>query len=205
VEVVGDVIELSPPERIVFSYGFSCGQPIPPGGSRVTIRLELAGSSTRLHLTHEFAQTAPRDEHVQGWRFQLSLFGNVIANEIHRDAATVIDGWFGAWSIGEEMARKEAFARVSSPDVRLRDRFSLIEGLDDLVAHSAAYQRFFPGIRLDRHGDVRQCQGTALANWVSPSNGGEPRMTGLCCFVLSTDNQIDLVTNFITLSSDAGS
>jgi uncharacterized protein YndB with AHSA1/START domain len=37
VEVSGEVIELVAPERIVFTYGFNRGQPIPLGGSQVTI------------------------------------------------------------------------------------------------------------------------------------------------------------------------
>lgn len=202
VQVVGEVIEVMPPERIVFSYGFASGTPIPPAGSRVAIHLEPIGSSTRLHLSHGFSEQAAREEFIQGWRFQLSLFGNVISNEIHRDAAAVVDGWFSAWAVPEAASRREAFARVASPGVQLRDRFSLIEGLDDLVAHTGAYQRFFPGIRLERRGNVRQCQGSALADWISPSDDGEPRMTGSCCFALTPDNQIDTVTNFITLSSD---
>ena len=40
VEVVGEVIEVAPPSHIVFTYGFVKGAPVPPGGSRVTIRLQ---------------------------------------------------------------------------------------------------------------------------------------------------------------------
>src|SRR6188472_3849348 len=39
VEVGGHVIEVVPPERIVFTYGYVSGTPMPPGDSRVTIRL----------------------------------------------------------------------------------------------------------------------------------------------------------------------
>src|SRR5229473_7603642 len=76
VESLGEVLEVRPPERIAFTYGFASGTPIPPGSSRVTIRLEPDEAGTRLHLLHEFAEAAPRDEHIQGWRFQLSLFSN---------------------------------------------------------------------------------------------------------------------------------
>ena len=38
-EVVGEVVELTAPERLVFTYGFASGAPIPPGSSRVAIRL----------------------------------------------------------------------------------------------------------------------------------------------------------------------
>src|SRR5580700_2941486 len=40
VEVSGEVLEVLAPERIVFTYGYASGTPIPPGGSRVTISLE---------------------------------------------------------------------------------------------------------------------------------------------------------------------
>src|SRR5271170_2241887 len=39
-ETLGEVLEVRPPEMIAFTYGFASGKPIPPGGSRVTIRLE---------------------------------------------------------------------------------------------------------------------------------------------------------------------
>src|ERR1700689_3071664 len=77
VEALGEVLEVVPPERIVFTYGFAPGKPIPAGSSRVTISLEPCEAGTRLHLLHEFPEAAVRDEHVQGWRFQLSLFANI--------------------------------------------------------------------------------------------------------------------------------
>src|SRR6187399_1155616 len=85
VEVVGEVIELTAPSHIVFTYGFLSGKPVAPGESRVTIRLESSARGTRLHLVHEFADAGARDEHVQGWRYQLSLFANVVADEIHSE------------------------------------------------------------------------------------------------------------------------
>jgi uncharacterized protein YndB with AHSA1/START domain len=198
VDVVGAVIEIDSPRRIVFSYGFLNRRAEPAGDSRVTIVLEPVGHSTRLQLTHEFNDAAARDEHVQGWRFQLSIFANVVANEVHADAAQAIDGWFTAWSVADPMARRDAFARVSSQDVGLRDRFSLIDGLEDLVAHTAAYQRFFPGLRFERRGDIRHCQGVVLADWVTHADTGAGRLKGTCCFTFNTDKQIEAVINFIT-------
>jgi uncharacterized protein YndB with AHSA1/START domain len=197
VDVVGEVIEIAPPDRIVFSYGFLDRRAEPTADSRVTIALEPLGQSTRLRLTHEFNDAAARDEHVQGWRFQLSVFANVVANEVHAEAATAVDGWFTAWSVSDPTARKDAFARVSSHDVGLRDRFSLIDGLDDLVAHTAAYQRFFPGIRFERRGEIRHCQGVVLADWVTRGDDGTASLKGTCCFTFNTQNQIEAVINFV--------
>lgn len=204
VDVVGEVIEVEPPERIVFSYGFLDRKAEPAGNSRVTIALEPLGQSTRLTLTHEFNDAAARDEHVQGWRFQLSLFANVVANEVHAGAAQAVDGWFSAWSIADPIARRDAFARVSSSDIGLRDRFSLIDGLDDLVAHTAAYQRFFPGIRFERRGEIRHCQGIVLADWVTHAGEVTTGLNGTCCFTFNTDNHIEAVINFISSPSDGG-
>jgi uncharacterized protein YndB with AHSA1/START domain len=201
-DVVGEVIEVEPPQRIVFSYGFLDRKAELTGNSRVSIVLEPLGQSTRLRLTHEFNDAAARDEHVQGWRFQLSLFANVVANEVHAGVAQAVDGWFSAWAIADPIARRDAFARVSSGDIGLRDRFSLIDGLDDLVAHTAAYQRFFPGIRFERRGDIRHCQGVVLAEWVTHADEGTARLTGTCCFTFNTDNQIEAAINFISSPND---
>src|SRR5580658_8737129 len=102
IESLGEVLELREPERISFTYGFASGQPVPPGGSRVTIRLDPDSAGTRLHLLHEFAEASARDEHVQGWRFQLSLFANAVANEVYADAVHVVDAWFAAWVVADE-------------------------------------------------------------------------------------------------------
>ena len=196
VEVRGDVIEIAPPERIVFTYGYASGRPIPTGGSRVTIHLAKEGRGTRLRLVHEFAEAAARDHHVQGWRYQLSLFANVVLDELHAGAADKVDGWFGAWSEPDDAARAEKLAAIAVPDVRFRDRFSLVAGVSDLVPHLAAAQRFMPGLRLRRTGDVRHCQGTALADWAAVGADGQERGRGTNVFTLGADGRIESVTGF---------
>lgn len=196
VESAGEVLEVRPGERIVFTYGFVSGKPIPPGNSRVTIRLEPDEAGTRLHLLHEFAEAGVRDEHVQGWRFQLSLFSNAVTNEAYADAATMVDAWFGAWAVADTAARDEMLARIASPTIRFRDRFSLLDGFADLTAHISAAQRFMPGIRLERKGDARHCQGTVLADWVAVDSNAQPRMSGTSVFVFRADGKIDSVTGF---------
>jgi len=196
IESSGEVLEVVAPERIVFTYGFESGNPMPPGSSRVTIKLEPLGLNTRLHLLHEFAEAGPRDEHLQGWRYQLSLFGNVAADLVNAGAADSIDAWFGLWSETEPAARAATLARIASPDVRFRDRFSMIDGAADLVPHIGAAQRFMPDMHLRRHGDVRHCQGTVLADWVASASDGQPRAAGTNVFTLQGDGLIEAVTGF---------
>src|SRR5581483_841885 len=68
VETVGEVVEVEAPKRIVFTYGYASGSPIPPGGSLVTITLEPVEQGVVLRLEHRFAEAVARDLHVQGWR-----------------------------------------------------------------------------------------------------------------------------------------
>ncbi len=196
VESLGEVLEVLPPERIAFTYGFASGKPIPAGSSRVTISLQRDQAGTRLHLLHEFAEAAPRDEHEQGWRFQLSLFSNVVANENFAGAAKVVDSWFGAWVIVDDQSREDALVKIAADGIHFRDRYSLLEGIADLTAHIGASQRFMPGIILRRKGSVRHCQGTVLADWIAVDGDGKERMTGTSVFVFGPDGRIDSVTGF---------
>jgi uncharacterized protein YndB with AHSA1/START domain len=196
VEVTGEVIEVASPTHIVFTYGFVSGKPIPPGHSRVTIRLEAAGRATRVRLQHEFADPTVRDEFVQGWRYQLSLFANVVADEVHRDADRIIDAWFAAWAETNEAARSRALNSVAVPNVRMRDRYSCIDGIEELAHHVGAAQRFMAGVRMQKSGEVRHCQGTVLADWTAVGPDGQPRGRGTNVFGLTPDGRIESVTGF---------
>ena len=196
VEVVGEVVELAPPRRIVFTYGYASGTPIPPGGSHVTIELEAQGTGTRLRLAHAFADAAVRDHHVQGWRYQLALFGNVVANEANSDAPAKVDAWLRLWSEPDAAARERALAGLASPDVQFRDRFSLLDGLADVLPHITAAQHFMPGVELRRDGDVRHCQGTVLAEWTATGPDGQPRGRGTTVFAIGGDGKFTAITGF---------
>ncbi len=195
VEVTGNVVEVVPPERLVFTYGFVQGQPVAPGGSLVTIALEARGAGTRLHLSHAFAEPGVRDEHVQGWRYQLSLFANVVMDHLHANPAALADAWFAAWSAEPAIAEMQIRA-LAAANLTMRDRFSALEGVDDVLAHIAAARRFMPDIVMQRNGPVRHCQGMVLADWTAGSVDGQPRASGTNVFVLDGRGRIEAVTGF---------
>lgn len=192
-EVVGEVLEVNAPENIAFTYGYVSGKMIAPGGSRVTIRLEADARGTRLHFLHEFAEAAVRDVHVQGWRYQLSVFSNVVASEVHANAASLVDEWFGAWAETDAARRRARLDAIAIAGVDFRDRFSLIEGLDELAEQIGGSQRFMPGLRMERRGDVSHCQGTALAEWVVLSQDGQERGRGTNVYRLGPHGKIESV------------
>lgn len=196
VESAGQVISIEAPKRLVFTYGFVSGKPIPAGSSRVTIDLVPERAGTRLTLVHELSDAAARDEHVQGWRFQLSLFANVVSEEVTANAARYADLWFQAWAEPDPIARKKMLEEVAVPEVRMQDRFSNLEGIDDVLPHIAASQRFMPGLRMQRTGDVRHCQGMVLADWIVTGLDGQQRGRGTNVFVFSPSGKIEWVTGF---------
>jgi uncharacterized protein YndB with AHSA1/START domain len=193
VEVVGEVTAIDPPRSIEFTYGYASGAPIGPGGSRVRIELHAEPAGTRLRLHHVFGDPATRDLHVQGWRFQLSLFANRVADHVAAGATDAVDAWFAAWSEPDAAARSAAFSRLAAPEVRFRDRFSRLDGLAELLPHVEAGQRFMPGMRLARRGEVRHCQGTLLADWTATGPDGAARGRGTNVFHLDADARFTAV------------
>ncbi len=73
----GEFVELDPPHRLVFTWGWEEGEDGPasvlPGASTVEIELTADGSGTRLHFTHRDLPGAERAEsHAHGWDHYLS-------------------------------------------------------------------------------------------------------------------------------------
>jgi uncharacterized protein YndB with AHSA1/START domain len=196
VEMGGRVVAIAPPDRIVFTYGYKSGAPIPEGGSLVTITLHDHAEGTELKLSHAFADASMRDQHVQGWRYQLSVFGNVTANEARGSASDAVDAWFAAWSEPDTAERESTLDRIAARDVRFRDQFSLVDGLDDLRPHLAAVHRFMPGMRITREGAIRHCQGMVLANWIAHAADGQERGRGTNVFVFGPAGDIRSVSGF---------
>jgi hypothetical protein len=162
----------------------------------VTIQLEPTTAGTHLRLSHAFADEAVRDEHVQGWRYQLAVFSNVVTNELNAQAAAIVDAWFAVWAEADEQERGRRLASIAGPGVQFRDPYGLTDGASDLMPHIAASQRFMPGIRLGRRGEIRHCQGMVLADWVATTGDGQERARGSNVFTLGADGKIESVTGF---------
>jgi uncharacterized protein YndB with AHSA1/START domain len=195
-EATGNVVEIIRPERLVFTYGYAKGTPVAPGASLVTIELEPHHGGTRLRLCHAFADPGVRDEHTQGWRYQLSLFANAVADDLHAGADGLVDRWFAAWSEPDDAIRETTLRSIAAADIGMRDRFSAIDGIDDLLAHLKAVQVFMPGMKIVRQGNVCHCQGSVLAEWFVTRDGGEQFASGTNVFVIDGDRRLRSVTGF---------
>jgi len=195
-EASGEVLEVQAPERMVFTYGYASRKPSPPGSSRVTLRLDSHPQGTLLRVTHEFADVEARDEHVEAWRFQFSRFANLVANTVNSAATAQVDRWFAAWGEPDAVTRDHALATLASADLRVLDKFSAVEGRDEVQAHFAAAHRFVPGVRVERRGEIRHCLWHVLADWVAIESSGHERSRGTSLFELDADGRIAKVTGF---------
>jgi len=64
----GSYVELAPPHRVVFTWGWESGAlPVEPGSSAVTVELTEHDGTTHVHLTHSGLSAAMRDHHSGGW------------------------------------------------------------------------------------------------------------------------------------------
>jgi uncharacterized protein YndB with AHSA1/START domain len=195
VEVRGEIVSLEEPASLIFTYGYVSGQPFPVGASRVTIALSASAGGTRLQLTHEFPDAASRDIHVQGWRYQLSVFSNSVLDLLHRDAESRVDAWFGLWSEMDAATRSRTLSSIASDSIAFRDRYSAVDGVEDVSAHIGAAQRLM-ALSLRRRGPVRHCQGTVVAEWDAVAQDGTARGTGLNVFGFGADGRITVATGF---------
>jgi uncharacterized protein YndB with AHSA1/START domain len=187
----GKVLEVVEDERVVFTYGYDDpAKALPPGGSRVIVTLQTQDEGTLLRLRHELPDALLRDEHVAGWRYQLAVFANVVTRELHGGLAAAVDAFLSAWSEKDEEKRRTTLTRVAAAGVTFADAFSCTSGIDDLVQHLGAAQVHMPGMVLERTGDVRQCQGTAVADWVAKGPDGATRGRGTNVFLLAPDGLI---------------
>jgi uncharacterized protein YndB with AHSA1/START domain len=63
----GEVLEIVPHSRVVYSWGWEGGEELPPGASRVEISLEEAEGGTRLILRHSGLSVHLAERHGEGW------------------------------------------------------------------------------------------------------------------------------------------
>jgi uncharacterized protein YndB with AHSA1/START domain len=78
--VVGEYVEVDPPRRVVFTWGFEGAAPfVEPGATRVEVTLEPDGEGTLLTLLHHGLADGARDAHAEGWSHYLARLVPVAA------------------------------------------------------------------------------------------------------------------------------
>jgi uncharacterized protein YndB with AHSA1/START domain len=79
--VVGEFVELDPPRRVVFTWGWEGNDAVPPGSSTVEITLTSDGEATILRLVHRDLPEDQRAEHDGGWKHFLLRLATADAHD----------------------------------------------------------------------------------------------------------------------------
>jgi uncharacterized protein YndB with AHSA1/START domain len=77
----GEFLEVSPPERVVFTWGFTDPDVgVPPGSSVVDVTLTPDGGGTRLRLEHRDLPVAAIESHSGGWTGMLERLATAVVS-----------------------------------------------------------------------------------------------------------------------------
>lgn len=63
----GTYLEVDPPNRVVFTWGWEGSDEVPPGSSTVSFVLTADGDETVVELVHSGLPGGQDDEHIRGW------------------------------------------------------------------------------------------------------------------------------------------
>ena len=64
----GEFVELDPPHRLVFTWGWENESAVPPGTSTIEVELRPEGNGTRLHFVHrDLPGVEAVESHAHGW------------------------------------------------------------------------------------------------------------------------------------------
>lgn len=63
----GEVVEVTPPERVVYTWGWEGGETLPPGQSLIEITLTATDKGTMLKMVHSGLPEPMLGPHGDGW------------------------------------------------------------------------------------------------------------------------------------------
>jgi uncharacterized protein YndB with AHSA1/START domain len=73
----GTYLEVDPPKRIVFTWGWEGSVEVPPGSTTVTVTLTADGDETVVEVRHAGLPGGAADGHEDGWTYFLSRLAAV--------------------------------------------------------------------------------------------------------------------------------
>ena len=110
IEAGGEVVEVAAPDRIVFTYGFASGDPMPsalPGSASAWSR-SPAGRGSTCTMTSPTPPCATTTSRAGATSSPSSRTSCSIA--LHAGASGVVERWFSAWSETDAATRDRALA-----------------------------------------------------------------------------------------------
>ncbi|MCK6456194.1 MAG: SRPBCC domain-containing protein [Phycisphaerae bacterium] len=196
---VGRVLELTPPRRAVYSWGYESGpSAVKPESSTLTITLTGNEEGTLVTLRHDgLPSEAERIGHTAGWRHYLAM----MSTAAHRDAMadrldSVVDAYVSAWAEPDAARRLTILQRCWAEDGRFRDAFGCVDGREALTAHIGNAIRMTGGARLERAGAIQQVHSFGRFAWRAVRPDGTVLASGVNCVEFNAAGQIAAMVGF---------
>ena len=76
----GEFVEVVPPSRVVFTWGFDSGGGVAPGSSTVEVTLTPDGGGTLVRLVHRDLPAAAVGDHAGGWTTMLDRLAAAVTS-----------------------------------------------------------------------------------------------------------------------------
>lgn len=167
---VGEVLELDPPRRLAFTWGYDpdAGRTgIAPGASRVELILEPTNAGTRATLTHSGLPNADAARRYDGgWRHYLTQLAHHASTAHHAaHLGATLDAYFAACNEPDPARRAERLAASCEPDVRVRSPFACSDTIEEFSVNIEAGLRFLNGAVSAPDGPARHVHGFARVPW----------------------------------------
>jgi uncharacterized protein YndB with AHSA1/START domain len=78
----GEFVEVEPPNRVVFTWGWEGNEGVPPGSTTVELTLQADGDGTVLSLRHTgLPDGEAAAMHEEGWRFFIGRLATAVRGE----------------------------------------------------------------------------------------------------------------------------
>ncbi len=174
----GSVLELDPPRRLVFTWGYDpdvAKTGLGPGATRAELTLESTAEGVHATLVHSgpMSEKLAKD-HEAGWRHYLSLLAVQSSMEFHQARlADALSAYFAAAAEPDAAKRDALLAACAEANVRVRSAFACTDSRPDLSAHMANGLKHMPGCTLVQNGLVNHIHGVARVPWKVMSGEGK--------------------------------
>jgi uncharacterized protein YndB with AHSA1/START domain len=164
----GRLIEITPPHRAVFSWGYedsSLGLDV--GSSLVTITLTPIPQGTRVTVLHSgLPNEEIAAEHRNGWLAHISSLANMAAQtQAGHFARTAVDAYLRAWAEPERAKRDVLLESCWAPDGHFADGIGAISGREQLSWWIENALRMSRGACMTLKGVPSFCQGAVKFEW----------------------------------------
>ena len=196
---LGEVVEVVPDERIVFTWGYEDGaNGLAPSATRVTVSLSPTIGGTRVTLRHEGLETVEqRSGHSAGWRHLLAQLALAGAHEaIGADLEANVDAYVDAWNETDPEQRSSYLLACWAEEGVFKDAMSYVSGRAALDEHIASAQSYLRGAKLTRSGPVQLCHDRVRFGWRIIGPDGAPFAQGTNYGEMTADGKIVCMVGF---------